>query len=75
MRVVPEIGAHLQPKCGDRRTGYCDEPRKEWEKCPLGKLRPHKELLLQVYEQFRGGQLVPLGDERLRTIEDTDDET
>jgi thymidylate synthase (FAD) len=74
MRVVPEVGAYLQPKCGERRTGYCDEPRTEWERCPLGKLRPHKEYLLEVFEQFRSGQLAPIGEEHLRTVEDTDDE-
>jgi thymidylate synthase (FAD) len=69
MRVVPEVGAYLQPKCGDRRTGYCDEPRKEWEECPLGKLRPHKDYLLEVFQEFRREQLAPLGEDDLKTVE------
>src|SRR5512146_672408 len=43
VKSVPEIGGYLQPKCGEKRMGYCDEPLAEWEKCPLGKVRPHKE--------------------------------
>jgi thymidylate synthase (FAD) len=74
VRAAPELGAQLQPKCGDRRTGYCDEPRKEWERCPLGKVRPHKEQLLEVFQQYRIGNLVPLGEEHLRTVEDADGE-
>jgi thymidylate synthase (FAD) len=74
MDAVPEIGGFLQPKCGDKRMGYCDEPLPEWEKCPLGKVRPHKEKLLQVYEQVRAGQLVPLGEEHLRSVEDAGQE-
>jgi thymidylate synthase (FAD) len=74
MKVAPELGAHLQPKCGDRRMGYCDEPRKEWERCPLGKVRPHKEQILEVFREYRSGNLVPLGEEHLRTVEDAGNE-
>ena len=74
MRVVPEIGVHLQPKCGDRRMGYCDEPVKDWEQCPLGKVRPHKEQILDVFRQYRSGNLVPLGEEHLRAVEDAGNE-
>ncbi len=70
MRAVPELGAYLQPKCGDRRTGYCDEPRKDWEQCPLGKLRPHKEQILELFAQQRAGGLAPLTEEHLRRVED-----
>jgi thymidylate synthase (FAD) len=72
MRVVPEVGVYLQPKCGDRRTGYCDEPRKEWERCPLGKLRPHKEYLLEVFQKYRKEQLAPLREDDLSAVEATD---
>ena len=27
VKAIPEIGGYLQPKCGDKRMGYCDEPR------------------------------------------------
>ena len=74
MKAVPEIGAYLQPKCGDKRMGYCDEPRKEWERCPLGKVRPHKEQMLEVFREYRAGNLVPLGEEHLRTVEDAGNE-
>jgi thymidylate synthase (FAD) len=74
MKVAPELGAYLQPKCGDKRTGYCDEPRKDWEQCPLGKVRPHKEQLLEVFDQYRAGHLVPLGEEQLRQVEDAGNE-
>ncbi|MGC3997374.1 MAG: FAD-dependent thymidylate synthase [Anaeromyxobacter sp.] len=74
MRVAPELGTHLQPKCGDKRMGYCDEPRKEWEKCPLGKVRPHKEQILEVFREYRAGNLVPLGEEHLRAVEDAGNE-
>ena len=74
MRVVPEIGVHLQPKCGDRRMGYCDEPVKDWEQCPLGKVRPHKEQILDVFRQYRSGNLVPLGEDHLRAVEDAGNE-
>jgi thymidylate synthase (FAD) len=74
MKAVPELGGYLQPKCGDKRMGYCDEPVKEWEKCPLGKVRPHKEQLLSVFREYRAGNLVPLGEDHLRTVEDADGE-
>jgi thymidylate synthase (FAD) len=74
VRVVPEIGAHLQPKCGDKRMGYCDEPVKDWEQCPLGKIRPHKEQILEVFRQYRSGNLVPLGEDDLRKVEDAGQE-
>ncbi len=74
MKAVPEIGGYLQPKCGDKRMGYCDEPVKEWEKCPLGKVRPHKEQILEVVRQQRSGNLVPLSEEHLRTVGDAGNE-
>jgi thymidylate synthase (FAD) len=69
MRAVPELGAYLQPKCGDLRTGYCDEPRADWERCPLGKVRPHKEQLLELFARHHGS-LSPLTEESLRSVED-----
>ena len=72
VKAVPEIGVYLQPKCGDKRTGYCDEPRKEWEKCPLGKVRPHKEQIFQLFREYKAGNLVPLGEADLRKVEDAE---
>ena len=53
VKAVPELGGQLQPKCGDRRMGYCDEPLDEWKRCPIGKVRPHKEQLFEILEQHR----------------------
>ncbi|MEN2997507.1 MAG: FAD-dependent thymidylate synthase [Brevinematia bacterium] len=50
MKVIPELGKLLQPKCGEYRLGYCDEEYKEYVKCPLAKVRPHKEDLFKIYE-------------------------
>src|SRR5256885_974420 len=49
-RVLPEIAVFLQPKCGENRMGYCDESVDEWSKCPLGRVRPHKSTLFELYE-------------------------
>src|SRR5512147_3181664 len=57
VKVAPELGSSLQPKCGEKRMGYCDEPVKEWELCPIGKVRPHKEQLLDVFRQHRACNL------------------
>jgi len=74
MNAVPEIGGYLQPKCGEKRMGYCDEPVKEWELCPIGKVRPHKEQLLEVFRQYQAGNLQPLSEAHLRTVEDAGNE-
>ncbi|MCL6645034.1 MAG: FAD-dependent thymidylate synthase [Dehalococcoidia bacterium] len=69
MKVEPVLGRMLQPKCGERRLGYCDEEYEAWEACPIGRVRPHKEVLFKVYESYRRGELQPLTDEDFRTIE------
>jgi len=74
VKAVPEIGAYLQPKCGDRRMGYCDEPVKDWETCPLGKVRPHKEQIFELFREYKAGHLVPLGEADLRRVEDDGNE-
>ncbi len=74
VRVIPEIGGYLQPKCGDRRMGYCDEPLQDWERCPIGKVRPHKEQIFQLFREFRAGNLVPLAEDDLRRVEDAGNE-
>ncbi len=74
VRAIPEIGGYLQPKCGDKRMGYCDEPLQDWERCPIGKVRPHKEQIFQLFREYRAGNLVPLGEADLRRVEDAGNE-
>jgi len=70
VKVVPDLGVHLQPKCGDRRAGYCDEAVRDHERCPIGKVRPHKERLFQLFREHKAGDLSPLREEDLRMMED-----
>jgi len=41
-KAIPDLGSYIQPKCGDKRMGFCDEALNDWERCPIGKKRPHK---------------------------------
>src|ERR1043166_4551727 len=50
-RAIPELAEYLQPKCGEKRMGYCDESLSDWKKCPLGKVRPHKDALFELYRE------------------------
>lgn len=70
MKATPDLGRYLQPKCGELRLGYCDESEKDWEACPIGRVRPHKDVLFRIYDQFRKGELQPLRDEDWDTIEE-----
>ena len=74
VKAVPELGGQLQPKCGERRMGYCDEPLSEWKLCPIGKVRPHKELLFEILEQHRRGSAAPLSEADIREVEDAGNE-
>ena len=42
VRADPFLGRMLQPYCGERRAGVCDEEEGEWRGCPIGRVRPHK---------------------------------
>jgi thymidylate synthase (FAD) len=70
MKVVPEIARYLQPKCGEHRLGYCDESEADWEACPIGRVRPHKDALFRLYDSYRKGELQPLRDEDWAAIEE-----
>ncbi|MBI5948979.1 MAG: FAD-dependent thymidylate synthase [Chloroflexi bacterium] len=70
MKAVPELGKYLQPKCGELRMGYCDESEKDWEACPIGRVRPHKDALFRLYDSYRKGELAPLRAEDWDTIEE-----
>ncbi len=69
-RKFPELASHIQPKCGDKRWGYCDESLEDWKACAIGKKRPHKKQLFDLYDAHRRGELAPLEDEDFRTIEE-----
>ncbi|MBI2766777.1 MAG: FAD-dependent thymidylate synthase [Chloroflexi bacterium] len=72
MKVVPELGKYLQPKCGELRMGYCDESEKDWAACPIGRVRPHKDALFRLYDAHRRGELAPLGEAEFAVIEEHD---
>jgi thymidylate synthase (FAD) len=54
-RRFPELGRQLQPKCGERRMGYCDESLAAWQTCPIGRKRPHKSTLFAIFEAHQRG--------------------
>jgi thymidylate synthase (FAD) len=60
MRAFPDLGRYLQPKCGELRMGYCDEPYADYQRCPIGKKRPHKKDLFEIYEAHRRGDYLPV---------------
>ena len=68
--VLPEIAVFLQPKCGENRMGYCDESLDEWQKCPLGKVRPHKSSLFDLYERYGSRKAQALGEAEFRAVEE-----
>jgi thymidylate synthase (FAD) len=74
MKVVPELGRYLQPKCGEHRLGYCDESEKDWEACPIGRVRPHKDVLFRIYDSYRKGELQPLREQDWAAIEEKEPE-
>ena len=69
-RVLPEIALFLQPKCGENRMGYCDESLEDWNKCPLGRVRPHKSALFELYEAYGRKKPQSLGDAEFREVEE-----
>ena len=69
-RVLPEIAVFLQPKCGENRMGYCDESLDEWQKCPLGKVRPHKSVLFELHERYGSRKARALGEAEYRAVEE-----
>jgi thymidylate synthase (FAD) len=69
-RKFPELAKYIQPKCGDKRWGYCDESEKDWAACPIGKKRPHKKMLFELFDAHRKGELQPLAEDDFRTIEE-----
>jgi thymidylate synthase (FAD) len=60
MRKFPELARYVQPKCGEYRMGYCDEPYEDWQRCPIGRKRPHKRDLFAIYDAHRRGEFMPV---------------
>jgi thymidylate synthase (FAD) len=52
MRRFPELARYVQPKCGEFRSGYCDESYEDWLACPIGRKRPHRTKLFDVYQKL-----------------------
>jgi thymidylate synthase (FAD) len=69
-RVLPEIAVFLQPKCGENRMGYCDESLEDWQKCPLGKVRPHKSSLFELYDRYGSRKAQALSETEYRAVEE-----
>ncbi|MGH7907881.1 MAG: FAD-dependent thymidylate synthase [Candidatus Binataceae bacterium] len=69
-KALPEIALFLQPKCGENRTGYCDESLEDWRKCPLGRVRPHKSSLFELYERYGSRKAEALGEAEYRAVEE-----
>jgi len=68
-RKFPELARYLQPKCGEHRLGYCDESYEDWQACPIGRKRPHKRDLFQLFDSYRRGELSPLDEADFRIIQ------
>jgi thymidylate synthase (FAD) len=68
-RKFPELARYLQPKCGEHRLGYCDESYKDWQACPIGRKRPHKRDLFQLFDSYRRGELAPLDEADFQIIQ------
>ena len=58
----PELAKPVQPKCGDQRMGYCDEPLAEYLKCPLGarRIRLHKDEIVAAAKTGKTLESSPL---------------
>jgi thymidylate synthase (FAD) len=68
-KALPELAEYLQPKCGEKRMGYCDESLADWEKCPLGKVRPHKDALFELYRRAGRQALSALSEKEFEEVE------
>ncbi len=69
-KVLPEVALYLQPKCGENRMGYCDESLEDWRKCPLGKVRPHKSVLFELYNLYGSQKVRALSEREFNAVEE-----
>ena len=74
MRTFPEFARYIQPKCGEFRLGYCDESYEDWEACPIGRKRPHKRDLFELYDAYRRGDLAAVSNEARASDQGLDEE-
>ena len=61
-RVVPESGASSSRSAVNCAWATATRA-KDWEACPIGRVRPHKDALFNLYNQYRKGEPAPLRDE------------
>lgn len=40
-KIEPFLGEKLMPQCGWGRKGYCSEPLKSYQECPMSRKHPH----------------------------------
>ena len=66
----PELAKPVQPKCGDQRLGYCDEPLAEYLKCPLGarRIRLHKDEIVAAAKEGRTLDSAPLTEDHIALL-------
>jgi len=69
-KILPEVALYLQPKCGENRMGYCDESLEDWRKCPLGKVRPHKNVLFDLYNLYGSSKARALSEKEFNAVEE-----
>ncbi|TMD12037.1 MAG: FAD-dependent thymidylate synthase, partial [Chloroflexi bacterium] len=70
----PELARPIQPKCGDQRMGYCDEPMAEYLKCPLGqkRVRLHKDEIVAAAKEGRNLDSKPLTEAEIALLTQSD---
>jgi len=53
--------------------GYCDESLDDWKKCPLGRVRPHKSSLFELYEKYGTSKARALSEDEFRAVEEKEE--
>jgi thymidylate synthase (FAD) len=60
-RAYPDLATAIQPKCGDHRQGYCNEPLRTYDACPLSRVRPHRAEMVASYGAITEEDLEAVG--------------
>jgi thymidylate synthase (FAD) len=71
-RRFPDLGRQLQPKCGERRAGFCDETQADWAACVIGRKRPHKQQIFELWDSYQRGNLAPLDESDFGAIAESE---